>query len=381
MAEPARILVVDDLAANVRLLCGLLEGEGYSVATAHNGASALASIHSDPPDLVLLDVVMPGMSGLEVCRALRAEPHLAMLPIVLVTALDPDEERVRGLEAGADDFIGKPFNQAELLARVRSLLRVKSLYDTVQLQAAQLQQWNDALQARVAQQVAEVERLSRLKRFLAPQVAAALLADDGPSPLVSHRREIVVVFVDLRGFTAFAEQSEPEDLMRALGEYHESMGKLCMQHGATLERFTGDAIMMFFNDPIPIAQPAHVACRMALAMRDAARALTERWRRRGFTLGAGIGIAQGFATLGSIGFEDRRDYAAIGTVTNVAARLCAEAQANEILLAERVFSEVDRHAVGEPLGPLQLRGFARAQMAYRLLTFTEGEPLTGSTVP
>jgi adenylate cyclase len=373
-APPARILVVDDIPANVRLLVTLLAGAGYETITAESGAAALAMVASERPSLLLLDVVMPGLSGLDVCRTLRADPAHAMLPIVLVTALDPAQERVRGLEAGADDFLSKPVNTEELLARVRSLLRVKTLYDTVQAQAAELVQWNGQLQARVDAQVQEVAKLARLQRFLPHQVAQTLLSDGGEAALASHRREITVVYLDLRGFTAFADHAEPEDVMRALAEYHVAMGTLAMEYGGTLERFTGDAIMVFFNDPMP--QPAHVAvaCGMAAAMRTEATELTHRWQKRGFSLSVGFGLAMGYATLGTVGFDGRRDYAAIGSVTNLAARLCAEAAANEILVSERAFGEVEEHAVMEPLGPINLRGFAREQTVYRLIALAPKHP-------
>lgn len=373
MSANAPILVVDDVPANVRLLVSLLAGARYETRTADSGEAALQLVEREPLSLVLLDVVMPGMSGFDVCRALRANPAHAILPVVLVTALDPATERVRGLEAGADDFLSKPVNAEELLARVKSLLRVKSLYDTVQAQAQELARWNMDLQARVDAKVEEVNRLSRLKRFLPAQVAAAVLTDSAAAMLASHRREVTVAYLDLRGFTAFADHAEPEDVMQALAEYHHAMGTLALQYGGTLERFTGDAIMVFFNDPVPLAGHVAIACEMAVAMRSAAVDLTRRWQKRGFTLALGIGLATGYATLGTVGFDGRMDYAAIGSVTNLAARLCAEASANEILVSERVFGEVEQAAVMEPLGPLTLRGFAREQSAYRLIALARTE--------
>jgi adenylate cyclase len=275
---------------------------------------------------------------------------------------------VRGRAAGADDFVSKPFIAAELIARVRSLLRVKRLYDQVQSQAQTIQQWNDDLQAKVSQQVEELERVRRVQRFLSPQIAQAVLADDG-AILKSHRREICVIYLDLRGFTSFSETAEPEDVMQALSEYHAAMGTIAMQFNGTIERFTGDAIMVFLNDPIPIEQPAVVACEMANAMREAAHTLTHHWQQRGFTLGLGIGVAQGYATVGTIGFEARQDYAAIGSVTNLAARLCAEAQANEILMTERVFNGASHAVVAEPLGLVTLKGFSQPQSLMRLISF------------
>jgi class 3 adenylate cyclase len=289
-----------------------------------------------------------------------------MLPIVLVTALDPAQERVKGLEAGADDFLSKPVNQAELLARVRSLLRIKSLYDEVQRQKAELAQWNRRLEQRVADDVEQLERVGRLKRFFSPQLAEAIVGGGAADPLQSHRREITVVFLDLRGFTAFTETADPEEVMGVLAEYHAAMGRLILAHEGTLERFTGDGIMVFFNDPQPVADPAARAARMALAMQREVAGLAAGWARRGYELAMGIGIAQGFATIGRIGFEGRIDYGAIGTVTNLAARLCGEARGGDILVAQRVMAALEGSFALEPAGELVLKGFHRPVPAFRL---------------
>ena len=360
------ILVVDDSEANRRLLVDLLSVHGYTLRSAHDGASCLAAVTEAAPDLILLDVIMPGMDGFSVCRALRADARHRMLPIVMVTSLDPHQERVKGLEAGADDFLSKPIHPPELLARVRSLLRVKHLYDQVEAQARELAAWNESLEKRVADEVARSEKLMRLKRFLSPQLADLIVAGGADDPLVSHRREISVVFIDLRGFTAFAETTEPEMVMHALREYHAAMGRRVDQFGGTLERFTGDGMMVFFNDPVPIADPAKRAVEMAMAMRNDARRLSESWQRKGFALEAGIGIALGFATLGAIGFEQRIDYGAIGTVTNLAARLCAEAPGGEIYVSQRIHAEIDGEYATESLGDITLRGLSGTQRAYRL---------------
>jgi DNA-binding response OmpR family regulator len=363
----ARILVVDDAPMNVKLLADLLAVKGYEVVTASSGAQALAAIRDQPPDLVLLDVMMPGMSGYEVCAAIRADAALAMMPVVLVTALDPAVERIKGLEAGADDFLSKPVNQAELLARVKSLLRIKALYDEVQRQKTELEAWNRTLESRVAQAVEQLEKAGRLKRFFSPQLAELILAGGADDPLKSHRREITVVFLDLRGFTAFTETADPEEVMGVLADYHAAMGSLILACEGTLERFSGDGIMVFFNDPVPIGDPAAVAARMALAMQREMETLCLRWRQRGYTLGMGIGISQGFATLGGIGFPGRIDYGAIGTVTNLAARLCSEAAAGEVLLSQRAMGALGTQFSTEPIGELSLKGFQRPVPAFRLL--------------
>ena len=362
-----KILVVDDTPHNVKLLADLLAVKGYAVTTATNGEEALAQVAAARPDLILLDVMMPGMSGYEVCRRIRADPATALLPIVFCTSLDPQQERINGIAAGADDFLGKPINQPELFARVASLLRIKRLHDETQRQAVELAEWGATLERRVAEQVAENERLSRLKRFFSPKLAEMIVDGSGEDPLKSRRREIVVVYSDLRGFTAFAESSEPEELMRTLGSFHAAMGRLVLEHEATLERFTGAGMMVFLGDPVPIDDAAAKGVSLALAMRAAAAELSARWKKRGVDLGLGLGIAQGFATGGAIGFEGRIDYGAIGTVTNLSARLCQQAKAGEIIISQRVYAEVSEEVETEDLGELQLHGFARPARAYRCL--------------
>src|SRR4051812_9590013 len=363
----AKILVVDDVAMNVKLLADLLAVKGYATCTALSGPAALAALQSERPDLVLLDVMMPGMSGYEVCQAIRADPAHAMLPVVLVTALDPAQERAKGLDAGADDFLSKPVSQHELLARVRSLLRVKSLYDELLQQKAELAELNRTLEQRVDDGVRQLEKVGRLKRFFSPQLAELIVAGGADDPLKSHRREITVVFLDLRGFTSFTETADPEDVMAVLGEYHAAIGRLVLEHEATLERFTGDGIMVFFNDPVPVADPAPRAVRMSVAMQREIGRLAADWSRRGHALSMGVGIAQGFATIGGIGFPGRIDYGAIGTVTNLAARLCGEAQGGEILVSQRVCALLDASVATEPAGELVLKGFHRPVPAFRVL--------------
>jgi adenylate cyclase len=363
MTEQVTVLAVDDQRPNLRLLDAVLSPRGYRVITASSGEEALNLLRSSGIDLVLLDIVMPGIDGYEVCRRIRSEPATAFLPVVMITA-SGDQEKTRAIEAGADDFVSKPFNQGELLARVASLARIKRYHDTITRQAAELAEWNAELEARVNTQLEELQRMNRLRRFLSPQVAELVINSGDDSFLGSHRREIVVVFCDLRGFTAFAESSEPEEVMAVLSEYHAALGELIFRYQGTLERFTGDGLMVFFNDPIPLDKPARRAVEMALAMRDRVRTLAEGWSRLGHDLGFGVGIAQGFATLGRIGYEGRFDYAAIGSVTNLSARLCAEAGAEQVLVSQRVFSAVEDVAAGELVGALQLRGFSRPIRAF-----------------
>ncbi|MFC5268664.1 adenylate/guanylate cyclase domain-containing protein [Kribbella qitaiheensis] len=357
------VLVVDDQPPNVRLLEAILAPRGYDVRTASSGDEALRKIAADDIDLVLLDIVMPGMDGYEVCRRIREQVDTAYLPVVMVTA-SGDEQKVKALEAGADDFLTKPVNQSELLARVASLARIKRYQDTIKRQAGELAEWNQELESRVETQVTQLQRMSRLRRFLSPQLAELIVDSGDESFLESHRREIVVVFCDLRGFTTFAEASEPEEVMGVLKEYHQALGDLIFRFEGTLERFAGDGLMVFFNDPVRCEDGPLRAIRMSVAMRTRVRGLAEAWRRRGHDLGLGIGIAQGYATLGKIGFDSRLDYAAIGSVTNLAARLCADADPWQILVTERVYSAAGDLVVGEDSGNREVRGFSRTVHAF-----------------
>jgi adenylate cyclase len=365
------ILVVDDTPQNIKVLDAILSPRGYRVVTARSGAEALQKVRDEAPDLVLLDILMPGMSGYEVVQRLRDDPVTRVLPIVMVTALGAQEEKVKAIEAGADDFLTKPVNQLELLARVKSLLRIKEYHDTIQAQAAELAEWNKTLEARVQQQVQELERLARLRRFLAPQLAELIASEQHEQVLESHRREVTVVFCDLRGFTAFSETTEPEEVMGVLREYHLAMGEIIHRYEGTLERFTGDGMMIFFNDPIPCSDAVERAIHMAVSMRTRVGELKAQWRRRGHQLDFGVGISQGYATLGKIGFEGRFDYAAIGTVTNLAARLCDEADGEQILVSQRVYSVVEALVEAETVGELSLKGFSRPIPVYNIIGLRE----------
>jgi class 3 adenylate cyclase/CheY-like chemotaxis protein len=370
MSTRGTLLLVDDLPQNIRLLEAVLAPRGYAIVKAESGREALEKVTAEPVDLVLLDILMPEMDGYAVCRALREDPATRYLPVVMVTA-SGDQEKVAAIEAGADDFITKPFDQAELVARVSSLLRIKRYHDTIEAQAAELAEWNRELERRVTEQVEQLERLGRLRRFLSPQVAELVVSSGDDSILESHRREITVVFCDLRGFTAFAETVEPEDVMVVLAEFHGAVGDLVHRFEGTLERFTGDGVVVFFNDPIPCEDAPQRAMRMAVAIRSRVGQLAEGWRRKGYDIELGIGIAQGHATLGRIGFEGRSDYAAIGSVTNLAARLCAEAVAGQILISQRVHSATEDMVTADAVGELTLRGFSRPMPAFNVIGLDE----------
>jgi class 3 adenylate cyclase len=352
MRDPARILVVDDVADNVEILRMRLTSLGYEVMVAEDGEQALAMVPESLPDLILLDIMMPKIDGLEVVRRLKADASLPFIPVILVTAKASQKDVIAGLDAGGDDYLTKPIDHGALVARVRAMLRIKTLHD-------QVQTLNQGLEARVSAQVDELARVGRLRRFLAPQLAQAIVSSGDEKILQNHRREIVALFCDLRGFTPFAETAEPEDIMALLGEYHGAVGPLIRKYEGTLDRFTGDGMMVFFNDPLPCPDAPERAARLAIEMRDVVAALVPAWARRGHSLGFGIGMAQGYATLGRIGFEDRFDYTAIGAVINLAARLCAEAKDGQVLTSGRLAVAVEGLAELEPLGELTLRGMSR----------------------
>jgi class 3 adenylate cyclase len=367
--------VVDDNPTNLELIRVRLGTLGYEIFTATDGEEALVCARKLEPDLVLLDVMMPKLDGISVLKELKQDQALRFVPVILVTARSDTKDIVEGLEAGGDDYLTKPFQHAALVARVRSLLRIKELHDTAQSQAMQLKEqteqlsaWNARLEERVAEQLAEIERIGRLRRFLPPQVAQMIAASEKSDAwLASHRREITILFCDLRGFTAFTEAAEPEEVMAVLREYHENLGELIFRYEGTLDRFIGDGIMVIFNDPIPCDDHVARAVRLAFEMREKVEELNKRWSRRGYQLGFGIGIATGYATLGEIGFEHRREYTAIGSVINLASRLCDEARAGQIVLDQQAYSAVESLVEAVSLGQLTLKGYMRPIVAFDIL--------------
>jgi class 3 adenylate cyclase/CheY-like chemotaxis protein len=374
MHDPPLILVVDDNEANVDILETRLNSQGYAVITARDGEAALERAKAERPDLILLDVMMPKLDGFEVARRLKADRSLPLMPIILVTAKAEAEDIVAGLNAGGDEYLTKPVDQASLVARVRSLLRIKGLHDTAEAQAKrlaeqaqQLSELNRTLEARVAAQVGELDRMGRLRRFLPRQLAELVIASGDEALLASHRREVTVVFCDLRGFTAFSEVAEPEEVMSVLADYHGVAVPLIEKHEGTLERFLGDGLMVMFNDPLPCPDPVPRAVRLAVELCEAVGALCSKWRSSGHQLGFGVGLAHGFATLGRIGAGGRLDYTAIGTVVNQAARLCGEAKAGEILITQRVANVAGSMIETEPLGELSLKGLRQSVTCHRLL--------------
>jgi adenylate cyclase len=370
MRDPPRILIVDDNETNRCILVARLRAEGYETREAEDGERALAVAREIAPDVILLDVMMPKIDGFEVCRQLKGDSGLGFVPIIMVTARADSKDVVTGLNAGADEYLTKPVDHATLVARVRSMLRIKELHDRVEAQAAELASWNRTLEQRVVEQLMQIERVSRLKRFLSPQITELILSSSPHDALASHRRQVTIAFCDLRGFTAFSEIAEPEEVMTVMREYHATLGSLVHEFDGTLERFVGDGIMVIFGDPIPCPDPCARAVRMAVAMRGRLSELSGKWRRESHQLGFGIGIAYGYATLGVIGFEGRSEYSAIGTVVNLAARLCAEARDGQILVDSKVRTAIDGRAVAEPVGDLTLKGLRRPIAAYNVIELT-----------
>ena len=354
-----KILIVDDEPFNLDLLEQELSDQGYVIEKANDGTEALAKVPSFQPDLILLDYMMPKMNGLEVLKRLRGDDQHKGIPVILLTAKATQEDKVRGLDAGADDYVIKPFDSIELLARVRAMMRIKEMHDT-------LEEWNRNLADTVKQQVEEIQRMNRLKRYLSPQIAETILGDD-KNLFKSHRREITVVFLDLRGFTAFSDSTEPEEVMEVLRGYHAEMGRLIFQFDGTLVRFAGDGIMIFFNDPISCADHTEKGVRMAIEMQDRVQELRKGWLKNGYDLDLGIGLAAGYATIGNIGFEGRMDYDAIGNVTNLAARLCDEAKSGQILIDRKTLSKIEELVDVETLGEFQLKGFSRPLPAFNIV--------------
>jgi len=366
MNNPAKILVVDDNEANRDILDARLKAHGYNVLQAADGEEAITATHQHLPDLILLDIMMPKIDGIEACRRIKADATLPFIPIILVTAKSDSKDVVAGLEAGADEYLTKPLDQTALIARVKSVLRIKQLCDQVRQQAADLANWNRSLEQRVAEQLLEIERIGQLRRFLPRQVAELVVSSGDDKLLESHRRQVTVVFCDLRGFTSFAEAAEPEEVISVLQEYHAALGALINKHEGTVVLFAGDGLLVLFNDPLPCVDHQVRAVKMSIAMREEISGRIEKWKSMGHELGFGVGIACGHATLGCVGFEGRFQYSATGTVVNLASRLCDHALHGQILVDVRVHTAVQSLAETEPAGELSLKGLHRPVKAFNV---------------
>jgi class 3 adenylate cyclase/CheY-like chemotaxis protein len=378
------VLVVDDDPLNRDVLVRRLERLGYAVRQAENGLVALDVLKNEPIDVMLLDIDMPDLNGYGVLEARRSEPALAAVPTIMISAAADTDNVIRCISMGAEDHLGKPFDPVLLRARVEACLEKKRLRDqerellaTVSRQAEELAEWNRTLERRVADQVDEIERMARLRRFLSPQLADVVVASgDGSTGLETHRRDIAVLFIDLSGFTAFSETSEPEDVMAVLKEFHDEVGRLVAEFQATVGFFAGDGLMVFFNDPLPCPDPAERAVRMAVATRERVGILAQGWRKRGYDLGLAMGVSSGYATMGQIGFEGRYDYGVIGSVVNLAARLCDRATRNQIFISARAKLAVEDLAELEEVGEVALKGFHHEIAAYNVVGIrdTVGSP-------
>jgi len=369
--ERPLILIVDDNPANLDIFETRMASYGYDIVTARDGIEGLNLAKEHEPDLILLDIMMPKMDGIEVCKRLRADSSVPFIPIILITAKTEAADIVAGLEAGGDEYLTKPVDHRALTARVKSMLRIKELHDRTQEQAIELAALNKNLARQVDEQGDELDRVGQLKRFFSPHLAEMIVSSGSEDMLKSHRSNITVVFCDLRGFTGFSETAEHEDIMRVLREFHETVGPLISEFEGTLEHFAGDGMMIIFNDPVPIPDPEARAIRMADAMRDMMGNLISRWEKRDHNLGFGVGIANGYATLGQIGFEGRYHYGAIGSVLNLASRLCDHAKAGQILITNRIYAEVEPLVEVEDIGALDLKGFHKPISTLNLVSVTE----------
>ena len=381
MRTPPLILAVDDEPMNLEVYSGLLRREGYEVITAADGAEALRKARAKKPDLMLLDIVMPEVGGVEVCRRIKADASLGFFPVIIVTAKVGSGDVIAGLEAGADEYLTKPFDETALIARIRSMLRVKELTDTAAGQAAQLhkqsedlREWNRKLERRVEQQLEQLQAVGRLRRFVPPQLVDALVSAGGEQLLESHRQEISVVCCRLCGFTAFAEVVEPEEMMSIVEEYHREMGELVFRYGGTIQHFSGESIVAFFNDPLPVADHPQRAVATAYAMRERMRSVTPRWMGSGHQLGFAAAVALGYATLGIVGFEERMEYAALGPVVTLCGRLCEQATDDQVLISQRVLAATSAFVEATPAGELRLSGFAKTVPAFDVRSIKEAAP-------
>ncbi len=365
------ILVVDDTPTNLEIIGALLGGL-YKIKAAISGERALKLLEDTKlPDLILLDVMMPGMSGWEVCTAVKSNPRTKDIPVIFLTSKIELADETKGFELGAVDYITKPINPLTLHARVKTHIALQIALHRLKDHNQSLEKEVDSKGQEIALKDQELLNLNKLKRFFSAPIAQQILAAGGDDLLKPHRREIAALFFDLRGFTNMVVEAEPEEVMRLLSDYHKIVGEHVTKYQGTIEHFEGDGVMVFLNDPVPIENAALDAINMAQEIQYAFSETQEKWHRKKLDIGLGVGIATGFATLGLIGFEGRVDYAAIGSVTNLAARLCSEAKDGEILFDARSEAHLAKNEVVMPAGFLQLKGYPKPVEAFLLKRGTE----------
>lgn len=344
----ARILVVDDIAANVELLEALLTADGYDVSMAFNGEEALEKVAEDDPDLILLDVMMPGMNGFEVCYKLKSDENTQFIPIVLLTALDQMEDKVRGLDAGADDFLTKPFNRLELKSRIRSLLRIRSLHNDVEQKRRLL--------------------FRLLNRYMSEEIVTTILEDpENRLKLGGEKREVAILFADIRGFTSFSEINSAERVVEVLNECFHDITEVVFQHKGTFDKYVGDCILAFYGAPISYGDDLERCLLTACEMQRIFQTLTERWTEPSMKgLGLGIGINFGEVVVGNIGSERLMDYTIIGDRVNLAQRLEQVAQGGQTLISEEVYRRMQGKITATALAPVAVKGKREPVTAYLL---------------
>lgn len=362
MHAPPRILVVDDQAMNVDILKDRLTIEGYEILSATDGEEAIAMATSQHPDLILLDIIMLGMDGLEVCRRLKSHPSLPFMPIIMITAKSEARDIVAGFQAGADDYLTKPLDQAALVARIEAMLRFKCSHDAGWERAAQLEAqaveraaWEQMLEDQIQDQMANLERMGRLKPFLSPALTEWLLSSGKAERTLMQRREVTVMCCMLHGLTAFVDTATPEVVFDMLRDYDQVVRPF-LSHEDLMKWFLGDQLLVVFNAFLPDADAMAGAVQMALSMGQPLEDLRERWRTSGHALDFGIGIAYGDATLGLVDLEGRWDYTVMGTVRHLASRLGEQARDGSILVSQAVWEAIETQYQGEPAGHLALQG-------------------------
>ncbi len=365
------ILVVDDIPDNVTMLTAHLRTRGYQTTSANDGIEAIEVVDKEKPDLILLDINMPRMNGLEVCEKLKGDPETESIPIILVTANSNVDDIVRGFEVGADDYLIKPYNYLEMLARVRSMLRICDTQRELVKVNQTLDELNQTLEKKVSEQVHELERVNRLRRFFSPQIVNTITSENSEQILGEHRREITVVFLDLRNFTSFSEKAEPHEVIATIRDLHKVVGPIIFRYRGTLERFTGDGLMVFLGDPEPMEDHPSQSVKMCIEIRDKVEILRSSWAEKGYDLALGIGVATGEASLGTIGFEGRLDYAAIGVVTNLSCRICSKAGGGQILLSNATYEKVKDEFTTVPFGEIELKGFSKSHPLFEVISSNE----------